>query len=370
MSLVLVTGSAGLIGSEASAYFAMLGYDVVGIDNDMRREFFGPEASTSWNKRRLEQELGGRYVHFAVDIRDATEIDAVFRRYGRAIELVIHTAAQPSHDWAARAPQVDFGVNANGTLNILEATRTHCPNAPFIFTSTNKVYGDTPNRLPLIEQETRWEIERSHTYATGIREDMSIDHTLHSVFGASKVAADIMVQEYGKYFQMPTACFRGGCLTGPNHSGTQLHGFLAYLMKCAATKQAYTIHGYKGKQVRDNIHSADLIQAFAEFAKAPRVAEVYNIGGGRYSNCSMLEAIALCESITGYPMTWTYQEQNRIGDHMWWISDNTRFARHYPNWSQQHDVENILQEIYERNADRWLAHSNRFSTASAVEEMV
>lgn len=354
MSIAVITGSAGLIGSEAAAYFADIGYDIVGIDNDMRRRFFGDEASTAWNRRQLEHDLGARYRHHDVDIRDTDAVNGIFRRLAGDIGLVIHTAAQPSHDWAAREPLTDFTVNANGTLNLLEATRQHAPRAPFIFTSTNKVYGDTPNRLPLVELESRWEIDPSHTYAPGIREDMSIDHTLHSLFGASKVAADVLVQEYGRYFEMSTACFRGGCLTGPNHSGTQLHGFLAYLMKCCATGRPYTIYGYKGKQVRDNIHSADLIRAFHEFAKAPRSAEVYNIGGGRFSNCSMLEAIALCEEIAGRALDWTYADQNRTGDHVWWVSDNGRFASHYPAWRQEYDVPHILREIHDANAERWL----------------
>jgi len=353
MSVALITGSAGLIGSEAAAFFSELGLDIAGIDNDMRRQFFGDEASTAWKRRELEEGLGARYTHHEIDIRDADALHSVFRRYGHSIAVVIHTAAQPSHDWAARAPQIDFGVNAVGTLNVLEATRSLASDVPFIFTSTNKVYGDTPNRLPLIELDTRWEIDPSHAYTGGIREDMSLDQTLHSVFGASKVAADIMVQEFGRYFGMKTACFRGGCLTGPSHSGTQLHGFLAYLMRCAATGTPYTVFGYRGKQVRDNIHSADLIRAFYEFFKAPRSGEVYNIGGGRFSNCSMLEAIDACQQITNRPLAWHYEEQNRVGDHIWWISDNRRFATHYPQWKQEYDVPRILGEIYEANAERW-----------------
>ncbi|MDY6802778.1 MAG: NAD-dependent epimerase/dehydratase family protein, partial [Cyanobacteriota bacterium] len=274
MSVAIITGSAGLIGSQASKFFAEKGFDIVGIDNNMRQVFFGEEASTAWNRERLEKSLGGKYHHLNIDIRDTEAINKTFKEYSSDLKLIIHTAAQPSHDWAAKDPQMDFTVNANGTLNLLDATRNHAPEAPFIFTSTNKVYGDTPNRLPLVELETRWEIEPGHTYEPGIREDMSIDGCLHSLFGASKVAADILVQEYGRYFNMPTACFRGGCLTGPNHSGTQLHGFLAYLMKCTVTGKPYTIYGYKGKQVRDNIHSEDLIKAFYEFFQAPRVAEV------------------------------------------------------------------------------------------------
>jgi CDP-paratose 2-epimerase len=353
MSVAIVTGSAGLIGSEAARYFAEQGMLVVGVDNDMRKTFFGAEASTAHQAERLQRELGERYVHVAADIRDGEAIDRLFERYGRDIGLVVHTAAQPSHDWAARDPKTDFGVNAQGTLNLLEATRQSAPEAVFIFTSTNKVYGDTPNRLPLVEQATRYEIEPDHVYAPGIREDMSIDHTLHSVFGASKTAADVMVQEYGRYFGMRTACFRGGCLTGPSHCGTQLHGFLAYLMRCAATGTPYTVFGYQGKQVRDNIHSADLIRAFAEFFKSPRSGEVYNIGGSRHSNCSMLEAITICESITGREMKWSYEEQNRSGDHIWWISDVSKFASHYPAWRLQYSVPDILAEIHEVNADNW-----------------
>lgn len=353
MSIAIITGSAGLIGSEASAFFAKQGLDVVGIDNNMRRVFFGDDASTSWNRQRLEESLGSHYRHVEIDIRDFEAITKLFKEYGSEIALVIHTAAQPSHDWAAREPLTDFTVNANGTLHLLEATRLHAPDAVFIFTSTNKVYGDTPNRLPLVEKEYRWEIEPGHTYEPGIREDMSIDHTLHSLFGASKVAADVLVQEYGRYFQMKTACFRGGCLTGPKHSGTQLHGFLAYLMKCTVTGKPYTVNGYKGKQVRDNIHSADLIRAFYEFFKAPRVAEVYNTGGGRYSNCSMLEGIQMCEEIAGRKLNWNYADNNRIGDHIWWISDNSKFSNHYPNWKMQYNVRQILQEIYEFNKERW-----------------
>ncbi len=354
MSVALITGSAGLIGSEAVRYFAAQGLDVVGIDNDMRKVFFGQEASTAWNRLRLEQDLDG-YRHYDLDIRAYDAVERLFQLYGPDIALVIHTAAQPSHDWAARDPFTDFTVNANGTLNLLEATRAYCPDAPFLFTSTNKVYGDRPNTLPLIEQETRWEIDPAHPFAGGIPETMSIDQSKHSLFGASKVAADVLVQEYGRYFGMKTACFRGGCLTGPSHSGTQLHGFLAYLMKCAATGRPYTIFGYRGKQVRDNIHSADLIAAFDAFFKAPRVAEVYNIGGGRESNCSLREAITLCQDITGRPMNAAYSEESRIGDHIWYVSDLSRFKAHYPDWTITRAVPEILQEIYEANAERWAA---------------
>jgi CDP-paratose 2-epimerase len=353
MSVAIISGSAGLVGSEAVAHFAALGMDVIGIDNGMRREFFGQEASTTRVRDRLRAEVSG-YKHHDVDIRDADAISRIFERYGRDIALIIHTAAQPSHDWAATNPHVDFTVNANGTSVLLEATRQFARDAVFIFMSTNKVYGDHPNRLPLVERDTRWEVDANHAFAArGIPETMSIDHTMHSLFGVSKVAADLLVQEYGRYFGMKTASFRGGCLTGPNHSGTQLHGFLAYLMKCAVTQAPYTIFGYGKKQVRDNIHSADLIRAFNEFFQEPRSGEVYNIGGGRQSNCSMLEAISLCEQITGNRFNSKYVEENRRGDHIWWISDLTHFQNHYPSWKLHYTVPQILHEIYEMNVERW-----------------
>ena len=351
--IVVVTGSAGLIGSETARIFHARGYAIVGIDNDMRRRFFGADASTEWNRAQLERELPG-YRHVNADIRDSDAMAKLFTEIGSNVRLIVHTAAQPSHDWAASDPMTDFTVNANGTLVMLETTRRYCPDAVFIFTSTNKVYGDRPNELPLIEAAKRWEIDDKHAYAKfGIDEAMPIDRTMHSLFGASKVAADVLVQEYGRYFGMKTAVFRGGCLTGPSHSGTQLHGFLAYLMKCAATGQPYTVLGYKGKQVRDNIHSRDLVEAFWHFFKAPRSGEVYNIGGGRHCNCSMLEAIEMCDQITGRPLKWTYDETNRRGDHIWWISDTRAFEAHYPNWKLTCDVRGILEEIYAANRDRW-----------------
>ena len=352
MSVAIVTGSAGLIGSEAVRFFSELGMTVVGIDNDMRRVFFGDEASTEWNRKRLERDISA-YVHESFDIRDADAVDALFSRYGSGIELVIHTAAQPSHDWAASDPLTDFTVNANGTLNVLESTRRHAPAAAFIFTSTNKVYGDAPNRLPLVEGDQRWEIDSDHRYFRGISEDMSIDQSKHSLFGASKVAADVLVQEYGRYFGMNTVSFWGGCLTGPGHSGTQLHGFLAYLMKCTVTGHPYTVFGYKGKQVRDNIHSGDLIQAFDAYYRAPRPGAVYNIGGGRQSNCSMLEAIDLCQQIAGRELKYEYSDENRVGDHIWYISDLTRFKADYPAWDIRHDVPEILRQIFAANVERW-----------------
>ncbi len=353
MSVAVITGSGGLVGSEAAAHFAGLGFDIVGIDNNMREVFFGPEGSTSWNVARLRRTLGRGYRHHDLDVRDMAGIDALVAQLGTAVELVIHTAAQPSHDWAAREPLTDFGINAVGTLNMLEATRRHCPEAVFIFTSTNKVYGDAPNSLPFEEREQRWEIDPRHTYAGGIREDMPIDMSLHSVFGASKVAADVMVQEYGRYFEMRTACFRGGTLTGPNHSASELHGFLGYVMRCAMTGRPYRVFGYQGKQVRDAIHSHDLIRAFDCFFRAPGCAEVYNIGGGRTSNCSVVEAIELCQEIAGEPLTWSYEDQHRVGDHVWWIGDNGKFIAQHPEWTVEYDVPRILKEIHAQNERRW-----------------
>jgi CDP-paratose 2-epimerase len=357
VAVALVTGSGGLIGSEAVRHFAGLGLEVVGIDNDMRQEFFGAEASTAWNVQQLTADLGSAYSHHGVDIRDRDALGKIFKRYGQDIAVVIHTAAQPSHDWAVRDPFTDFDVNAGGTLNMLQNTREHCIEAPFIHCSTNKVYGDTPNRLPLIEQETRWEIDPSHAYADGITEDMSIDHCLHSVFGASKVAADVMAQEYGRYFGMKTAIFRGGTLTGPAHSATELHGFLGYVMRANMERRLYRIFGYKGKQVRDAIHSHDVLSAFEAFFRAPRSAAVYNLGGGRQSNCSNLEAFALAAEISGTEMVTEYVDENRVGDHQWWIGSMAAFQADYPEWKQVYDVPMILREIYEANVDKWVPQS-------------
>lgn len=346
MRTVIVTGAGGLIGSESVEFFCDKGFNVVGIDNDKRAYFFGKDASTKWNIQMLSDKYPDFKNHY-IDIRDYEEILKVFKEYGSDIEMVIHAAAQPSHDWAAKEPITDFSINATGTLNLLEATRKIAPEAVFIFTSTNKVYGDTPNYLPLVELETRWEIDEEHPYfKEGIDESMSIDNSKHSLFGASKVAADVLVQEYGKYFGMKTGTFRGGCLTGPNHSGAQLHGFLAYLMKCAISGDHYTIFGYKGKQVRDNIHSHDLVSMFWSFYNNPRSGEVYNAGGGRFSNCSLIEAIDICEEITGNKMNYTYSESNRIGDHIWYISDLTKFKSHYPEWKQEYKIKMIFDELH------------------------
>jgi CDP-paratose 2-epimerase len=351
---VIISGSGGLIGSAAATHFARAGYDVVGIENDMRARFFGPAASTARTTKRLLDELPG-FRHEELDIRDADGLLRLFERHRRDLTAVIHTAAQPSHDWAATDPQTDFAVNANGTMNMLEATRHTEPSATFVFTSTNKVYGDTPNRLPLEDLGERLDLPEDHRYHGGIDTTMSIDKSMHSPFGMSKVAADVMVQEYGRYYGMPTVCFRGGCLTGPAHAGAELHGFLSYLMKCAVTGEPYTVYGYDGKQVRDNIHAHDVVSAIDEFHRAPRLAAVYNLGGGRESNCSMREAITACERISGNAMNWTMAERPRMGDHRWWISDMSEFRRDYPAWQPAYDLETTLREIHDANVERWAA---------------
>jgi CDP-paratose 2-epimerase len=356
MPVAIVTGSGGLIGSESVRHFVEAGYDVLGIENDMRARFFGPEASTQPVTQRLDR-LYPQFRSLDLDVRDGEGLNRVFAEHGARIELVVHTAAQPSHDWAASAPQVDFGVNANGTLNLLESTRMHAPDATFIFTSTNKVYGDTPNRLPLIELGTRLELPSDHRYFAGIDTTMSIDDSMHSLFGVSKAAADLMVQEYGRYFELPTVCFRAGCLTGPNHAGAMLHGFLSYLMRCTVTGERYTVFGYGGLQVRDNIHSADLVRAFDAFHRSPRKAAVYNIGGGRFSNCSMVEAIQACERIARRRLSFSVSERARMGDHRWWISDLAEFERDYPDWEPRYDLDAILREIHDQNVERWEAAS-------------
>lgn len=318
----------------------------------MRAYFFGKEASVDWNTSQLCKTLP-RFRHLPIDIRDASGVEGLFRSYGKNIELVVHCAAQPSHDWAAREPVTDFSVNATGTLVLLEAVRKFAPDAVFIFTSTNKVYGDTPNLLPLIENETRWELDPAHPWSMhGIDESMSIDQTKHSLFGASKVAADVMVQEYGRYFGMRTGVFRGGCLTGPAHSGAELHGFLAYLVLCAVTGRSYTIFGYKGKQVRDNIHSNDLVRCFWHFYRGPRPGKVYNIGGSRHANCSILEAIDMIEEISGYRVDYTLSEDARAGDHIWWISDVRRFQQDYPSWHYTYDLHGTLRQMIDAAAER------------------
>ncbi len=352
MNVALVTGSAGLIGAESARFFSAKGYRVVGIDNDMRKTFFGEAASTGWSRERLEAYLPD-YTHHSIDIRNQIAVEQIFSHYGSDLKVIIHTAAQPSHDWAARQPEVDFSVNAVGTLNLLEACRKHAPEASFLFTSTNKVYGDQPNSLPLVERETRWEIDETHPFFEhGIDETMSVDQSTHSLFGASKLSADVLVQEYGRYFGMNTACFRGGCLTGPGHSGAMLHGFLSFLAKCAVTGARFEVLGYQGKQVRDNIHAFDLVNMFWHYHQNPRCGEVYNAGGGRHSNCSVLEAIGLCEDFLGHPMNTTYRDEPRIGDHIWYISDTRKFRSHYPEWNYRYTLQEILTEILEETTRR------------------
>ena len=339
----LVTGSSGLIGSESVSYLCSNGYEVIGIDNNLREFFFGKEASTHWNTARLSKLYSNNFKALNIDIRDYNNLEAVFKDI--PFDLIIHAAAQPSHDWAAKDPQTDFSVNANGTLNLLELTKNYRPKATFIFTSTNKVYGDNPNKLPLIELNTRYEIKPDNQYWNGIHEEMSIDHTTHSLFGVSKTSADLLTQEYSRYFGLKTGVFRGGCLTGPMHSSAELHGFLAYLVKCIATGKKYTIFGYKGKQVRDNIHSYDLVNAFYHVYQKPRFGEVYNMGGSRHSNISMLEAIEKIEILLKKKAIYEYSEQNRIGDHIWYVSDVSKFKKHYPNWKYEYDIDRILKEM-------------------------
>lgn len=342
---LLVTGSSGLIGSEVSTYFAQRGWDVHGADNNMRAQFFGEEGDTRWNQRRLEATLE-RFTHHELDIRDRAAVLEAFAALRPA--AIVHTAAQPSHDKAAQIPFDDFDTNAVGTLNLLEATRRHAPEAPFVHMSTNKVYGDRPNQLPLEELETRWEYAREEDFP-GIAEDFPIDQSKHSLFGASKVAADIMVQEYGRYFGLQTCCLRGGCLTGPSHSGVQLHGFLSYLIKCNLIGRKYTVFGYEGKQVRDNIHALDVARFIERFLGAPRSGEVYNLGGGRANSCSILEAFALAEQVSGQPMVYDYDDEHRSGDHICYISDLSKMKAHYPGW----DITKSLRDIFEETVCSW-----------------
>jgi len=352
MKTIIITGSGGLVGGEATKFWHEKGYNIAGIDNDMRSYFFGKESSTKKNVYKIREQLKN-YQHFQIDIRDLPPLEKIFKEYRGEIAGIIHTAAQPSHDWAAKEPITDFSINATGTLNILEMTRLYATNAPFIFTSTNKVYGDSPNKLPLIELETRYEIDISHQYyENGIDENMSLDNSKHSIFGASKLAADILVQEYGKYFGMYTVVFRGGCLTGPTHCGAELHGFLSYLVHCAVTKNEYRIFGYKGKQVRDNIHSHDLINAFWQFFNRPSQGEAYNIGGSRYSNISMLEAINKIESLLGHKMNYSLLDDSRIGDHIWYISDVRKFKQFYPEWKYEYNCDQILEEMIKNELEK------------------
>ncbi len=347
MSIALITGSCGLVGSQSSIFFSRKGFNIIGIDNNSRKLFFGKDGDISWLRKKLKKNLKN-YQHFNYDIRNYHSLEKIFKRYKKEINVIIHSAAQPSHDWAKSKPYVDFDINAKGTLNLLELTRLYCPHAPFIFMSTNKVYGDNPNSLPLIEKKTRWEIKRSHKFYSGIDETMSIDNCTHSFFGTSKSYADLVVQEYGRNIGLKTACFRAGCITGPNHSGAKLHGFLSYLVKASLKQKEYTLIGYKGKQVRDNIHSQDLVECFWQFFKNPGFGEVYNTGGGRYSNCSVIEALDLIEKISGFKIKRKILKQNRVGDHIWYISNMKKFKKNYPQWKQKYTTKKIIEELVEQ----------------------
>jgi CDP-paratose 2-epimerase len=340
-NVILVTGSSGLIGSEVCTYFDRIGFEVHGVDNNQRAVFFGPSGDTRWNQQRLQRELRS-FNHHELDVRDRRRVVDLMRSVRPTV--IVHTAAQPSHDRAAAIPFDDFDVNAVGTLNMVEAARRACPDAPFVHMSTNKVYGDAPNRIPLRELETRWDFA-DEDYADGIPETFPIDQSLHSLFGASKVAGDIVVQEYGRYFGMPTCCLRGGCLTGPNHTGVELHGFLSYLVRCNIEEREYKVFGYKGKQVRDNIHSLDVVRFIEAFANAPRSGEVYNLGGGKRNSCSILETFALTERLTGRPQKYTYTPMPRIGDHICYYSDLRKMREHYPSWDVRITLADTLQQI-------------------------
>ncbi len=361
MSVAIVTGSSGLVGSEAVRFLHEKGMEVRGIDNDLRQYFFGEDGSVAWQTEELTRSLP-HFTHVSADIRDAEAIRRLFEGPGREISLVVHAAAQPSHDWAAREPVTDFGVNATGTLQLLEATRLYCPEATFIFTSTNKVYGDAPNRLPLVETDTRFELEDSHPFAAhGIDESMSVDASTHSLFGASKLAADVLTQEYGRYFGMRTGVFRCGCVSGPSQSGAELHGFLAYMLRCLVERRPYTILGHKGKQVRDHLHARDLVEAFWHFHQNPRPGEVYNLGGSRHSHGSVLEAIALAEALSGQSLAYELRDQARRGDHIWWVSDIRKFRAHYPAWRCQYDLKATVTEILEVARERFGSRGARGS---------
>ena len=358
MAVAVVTGSSGLVGSESVRWLHAQGLEVHGLDNDLRGRFFGPEGSVAWMTERLRREHP-RFHHHATDVRDQAAVEALFARLGRATSLVVHAAAQPSHDWAAREPETDFSVNATGTLVLLEAVRRHCPEATFVFASTNKVYGDTPNRLPLVEQATRFELDPAHPFAAhGIDESMSVDASTHSLFGVSKLAADALVQEYGRYFGMQTAVFRCGCLTGPAHSGAELHGFLAWLVKCAVAGRPYTVIGYGGKQVRDNLDSRDLVQAFWRFHEAPRPGAIYNMGGARRSHCSILEAAEIVGTLCGRELRLEHRDAPRVGDHVWWISDVRRFEADHPAWRPRFGLREMLAEMVEAARERLRARAS------------
>ena len=344
MSIVIITGANGLVGSEAVSFFSKKKYTVIGIDNNLRKFFFGEDGSTSWIKRKIIKE-NKNYIHHNIDIRNSQALDKLFKRYKNNISLIIHCAAQPSHDYGKNYPKIDFNVNATGTLNLLELTKKYCPNSPFIFMSTNKVYGDNPNKLKILEKRTRYELSKKNKFYNGVNEKLSVDDCTHSFFGVSKIYADLIVQEYGRNVGLKTVCFRAGCITGPNHSGAKLHGFLSYLVKQSLLKKEYTILGYKGKQVRDNLHSFDLINCFWEYFKKPKRGMVYNIGGGRFSNCSILEAISEIEYIAKIKIKRKFIKQNRVGDHIWYITDNKKFKKDYPNWKQKYNTKKIIKEL-------------------------
>ncbi|MDC0642796.1 NAD-dependent epimerase/dehydratase family protein [Candidatus Pelagibacter sp.] len=344
MSIVIITGANGLVGSESVDFFSNKGFDIIGIDNNLREFFFGKDGSTSWIKNQIQKKIK-KYQHFNTDIRNYNGLEKIFKKYKKNISLIIHCAAQPSHDYGKNYPILDFAVNATGTLNLLELTKIYCPNSPFIFMSTNKVYGDNPNKLKIIEKKDRFELEKKNQLYKGIDENLSIDNCTHSFFGVSKTYADLITQEYGKNVGLKTVCFRGGCITGPNHSGAKLHGFLSYLVKLTTTKKQYNIIGYKGKQVRDNLHSSDLINCFWEFYKKPKKGEVYNIGGGRFSNCSIIEALNDVELILNIKIKRKFISQNRVGDHIWYITNNNKFKKDYPNWKQQYNTKKIITEL-------------------------
>ena len=344
MSIILITGSSGLVGSESVNFFSKKGFDVIGIDNNLRKFFFGNEASTNKVKKELLRN-NKRFKNYNTDIRNYNGLEKIYKKYKKDISLIIHCAAQPSHDYGKNFPILDFNVNATGTLNLLELTKKYCPDSPFIFMSTNKVYGDNPNKLKIIEKKNRWELKKSDRYFKGIDEKFSIDNCTHSFFGVSKSYADLIVQEYGKNIGLKTVCFRGGCLTGPNHSGAKLHGFLSYLVKVSLTKKKYSLIGYKGKQVRDNLHSYDLVNSFWEFFKRPTKGEVYNIGGGRFSNCSIIEALNLVEDIAKISIKRNLLKKPRVGDHIWYVSNLSKFKKHYPNWKQKYNTKKIIEEL-------------------------
>ena len=343
MSVVIVTGSCGLVGSESVKFFLKKGFEVIGIDNNQRREFFGKDGDTTTTKKQLLKFK--KYKHFNIDIRKKNLIENIFKKYKKNIKLIIHAAAQPSHDWAKNFPSVDFAINASSTLTILELTKKYSPNSTFIFMSTNKVYGDNPNKLNIIEKKTRWEISKRDSFFKGIDETMSIDNNTHSFFGVSKTYADLVVQEFGKNLGLNCGCFRAGCITGPSHAGAKLHGFLSYLVKRSLLTKKYDIIGYKGKQVRDNIHSSDLINCFWEFFKNPKKGEIYNIGGGRFSNCSIIEAITMIEEMCNIKIKKKYHKVSRVGDHIWYISNMEKFKKHFPNWKQKYTTKKILNEL-------------------------